>query len=219
MEREWCLDLAHDFEAIATDEKGIYITNKTKLYQYSRIGCFMKTINFIDCTSFASSLSGGNFAALSERDQVYWLNANGSVIFSYHSKYIRTVIIDNIGNIYLESINGIQILDPWKMETKMKYKYDEIKASHVMGVACNRINNTLFLLLNRSDGTRDEFGFYELYNKQRNISNSYNSDTKRYVCPGCKTTCASMYCDSCRIDIRYIYINELSVQVLINSEK
>ncbi|XP_071128049.1 uncharacterized protein [Mytilus edulis] len=71
MEREWCLDLAHQFQAIATDEKCIYITNENCLYIYSRIGCFMKKINFINCTSFASSLNGGNFAAYCQSDQVY----------------------------------------------------------------------------------------------------------------------------------------------------
>lgn len=217
MEKQWCLDLAHEFQAIATNEKYIYIKNQNFLYIYSRIGCFMEKIDFISCTSFASSPSGGNFAAYCQPDQVYWLNANGSVIFSYNSKGIRTVNIDNIGNIYLESRKGIQILDPLKMETEMMYKYDEIKASHVMGVACNIINNTLFFLLNNIK--TEEFGYFELHGKNRDIRKSYESHTKLYVCTRCKKNYQSERCSSCRIDNRYVYINDLSVHVLTNSEK
>lgn len=106
------------------------------------------------------------------------------------------------------------------METEMMYKYDEIKASHVMGVACNRINNTLFLLFNSSK--REEFGYYGQYHEHTNITwNNYNSDIQRYVCPGCKMKYKSGNCPStsCRIDNRYVNINEFSVQVLIYSEK
>ncbi|CAC5362483.1 unnamed protein product [Mytilus coruscus] len=88
MERQLCLELDHEFQAIDTDENFIYIADNGTLYKYNHNGFLMKRIKFIHCRSFALTLNG-NFACHSGNFRL--LRENESEIFSYHPAGLKTV--------------------------------------------------------------------------------------------------------------------------------
>ncbi|VDI44415.1 Hypothetical predicted protein [Mytilus galloprovincialis] len=177
MERQWCLKLDHQFEALATDEKFIYISTKGLLYKYNCIGFLVERINFIHCDSFALSLNG-NFACHSDIFRL--LRDDGSEIFSYHPVGLKTVTADKTGNIYLATEDGIQLIELLKMETAMVFRYEKDMCDGLMGVVCDRDENLQFLHGKMSDKS-EEFGQYL---ERRDISS--NRDARGYyLCDKC----------------------------------
>ncbi|VDI53155.1 Hypothetical predicted protein [Mytilus galloprovincialis] len=178
MKRQWCLELDHEFQALATDEKFIYIVSGDMLYKYNRIGCLMKRINFIQCSWFSLSLNG-KYACHNQNFRL--LKADCSEIFSYHPAGLKAVTVDNTGNIYLATRDGIQLLNSLKMETEMVYRYDKKEAEGLAEIACNQVKQTLFLLGIQST-KQEEFGKTKCYAQM----NSCSENSKAYyVCPVC----------------------------------
>lgn len=223
MERKWNLRLDHDFQALATDEQFIFVTNKDCLFKYSRIGCLMESIKFIHYISFAPTIKSGNFACQIGRHQIRWLKADGSVTFSYNSKDLQAVTVDNVGIIYLVTNDGIQALDPVMMETEMVYIFDGKTTGDLMGTALNRDILTLFLLRPKHSDMSDEFGQYGIGSKDisgyKRISNAYGYYV--YDCPGCKTQSNEPVCRKCPTSLKKtsIRFSEFVLQVLKNSDK
>ncbi|XP_063414997.1 uncharacterized protein LOC134696959 [Mytilus trossulus] len=155
MESQWSLELDNEFQALATDEKFIYISNNNTMYKYNRIGCLLTHIRFINCSSFASTLNG-NFACHSVSFRL--MSGNGSEIFSYHPAVLKGITVDDDGNIYLATRDGIQVLDPLKMTTEMVYRYDKEVPNSLMGVVCNRDKQLVFIQRQKSKQGGD-FGY------------------------------------------------------------
>lgn len=130
------------------------------MHKYNRIGCLLTHIRFINCSSIASTLNG-NFACHSVGFRL--MSGNGSDIFSYHPAGLKGITVDDDGNIYLATRDGIQVLDPLKMTTEMVYRYDKEVPNSLMGVVCNRDKQLVFIQRNKSNQS-GYFG-YVLTNK------------------------------------------------------
>ncbi|CAG2213746.1 unnamed protein product [Mytilus edulis] len=103
MERQWCLEIDNEFQAIDTDENFIYIADNGMLCKYNRNGFLIRRIKFIHCSWFTLTLNG-NFAC--HADSFRLLRRDGSEIFSYHPAGLKTVTADKTGNIYLATGDG-----------------------------------------------------------------------------------------------------------------
>ncbi|CAG2198425.1 unnamed protein product [Mytilus edulis] len=209
MERQWCLELGHEFKALATDEKFIYIASGDMLYKYNRIGCLMDQTTFIHCNWFGLSLNG-NFACRHGRTFCL-LKADCSKIFSYRPAHLKRVTIDNTGNIYLATRDGIQLLDPLKMETDMVYRYDKKIADGLQAIVCNRVKHTLFLIGKQST-KKEEFGKHRCNGSLNSCSE--NSRTN-YVCLLCNYRTDSYSYNRCEgLRDRILDSNKFVIKVL-----
>ncbi|CAC5362478.1 unnamed protein product [Mytilus coruscus] len=209
IETQCCLNIKPSFKAIATDENHIYIAYTDMLYKYNRIGCLMEQTKFeYYCKWFAFTLNG-NIACHS--GDFCLLKADGSRIFSYCPKGLKSVTVDDNGQIYLAIRDGIQVLDPLKMETEMVYKYDKKIADGLKGFVFNQDKDTLFLL--GIESTKDQkFGKIKCYHSMKSCS---ESGKKYYVCPLCNYRTDSYSNNRCEgLRDRLLDFNKFVIKVL-----